>query len=232
MGILDILYPPRCPVCHGVIRGKGNLCDLCRKKLPYIKEPKCKKCGKQIEKPEQEYCRDCMRFSHSFDQGMAVFAYNDVMRRSIAMFKYHNRREYAKFYAEEMANSCARFLKRCAPDVIVPVPVHKKKKRQRGFNQAELVAKELGKLLHIPVDSSYVLRTEDTTPQKELTRQERKKNLKKAFHIASEKRPYQRVLLIDDIYTTGATVDAVSEALKKAHVKNVFFLSICVGRND
>lgn len=232
MGILEILYPARCPVCHGVIRGKGDLCFGCRKKLPYIKEPVCKKCGKELEKQETEYCRDCQRFSHGFDRGAAVFAYNDVMRRSIAMFKYHNRREYAKFYAKEMVQHCWRFLDRCSPEVIIPIPVHKKKLRQRGFNQAELVAKELGKLLKIPVDTTYLVRIENTTPQKELSRQERKANLKKAFTVKENGKYYHRILLIDDIYTTGATMDAVSELLRANGAGNLFFLTICVGRND
>ena len=185
MGILDILYPPRCPVCHGIVQGRGKICPPCRKHLPYIQEPKCKKCGKEVEKTEQEYCRDCQRFEHAFDKGESVFAYDPVMRRSITMFKYHNRREYAKFYAEEMQKQCERFLKTCKPEVILPVPVHKHKKRQRGFNQAELVAKELGKLLKIPVDTDYLYRKESTTPQKELTRQQRKVNLRK--RLQSEK---------------------------------------------
>lgn len=232
MGILDLLYPARCPVCHGVIRGRGNVCDGCRKKLRYIKEPRCKKCGKQLERQEQEYCRDCMRFSHSFEKGMAVFAYDEIMRRSIAMFKYHNRREYARFYAMEMAAHCGYFLKSCTPEVLIPVPVHRSRKRLRGYNQAELVAKELGKLWKLPVDTTYLIRTEKTTPQKELTRQQRKANLKKAFSVVQGEKAYQRVLLIDDIYTTGATIDAISETLKENQVRKVFFLSICVGRND
>lgn len=232
MGILEILYPARCPVCHGVIRGKGDLCLPCRNKLPYVKEPLCKKCGKEIEKPEQEYCRDCQRFSHGFDRGAAVFAYNDIMQRSIAMFKYHNRREYAKFYAKEMAQHCRRFIERCAPEVIIPIPIHKKKMRQRGFNQAELVARGLGKLLKIPVDTTYLIRAENTIPQKELSRQQRKANLKKAFMIKKTDQCYRRVLLVDDIYTTGATIDAVSELLKEKGAKNIFFLTICVGRNE
>ena len=178
MGILEILYPARCPICHGILKGGDGICPLCRKRLPYITEPKCKKCGKQIEKAELEYCKDCMRFPHSFDKGEAVFAYDTIMRRSIVMFKYHNRREYAKVYAKEMQRHCRHFLKRVAPDVILPVPIHKHKLRQRGFNQAELVARELGKLLKIPVDTNYLVRKEKTVPQKELTRQQRKKNLK------------------------------------------------------
>lgn len=232
MGILDILYPARCPVCHGVRQGKDDICPSCQKKLPYIKEPRCKKCGKEIEKPEQEYCRDCQRFPHSFDRGAAVFAYDEIMRHSIAMFKYHNRREYARVYAKEMYRHCRKFLEYCAPEVILPVPVHKQKKRQRGFNQAELLAKELGKLIDVPVDTKYLVRKEKTVPQKELTRRQRKANLKKAFEVCGEKRYYERVLLVDDIYTTGATIDAVSEILKENQVKIIFFLTICVGRSD
>ena len=232
MGILEILYPARCPVCHGILKGKDGICPECRKRLHYIKEPKCKKCGKQIEKNEMEYCRDCQRFAHAFDKGAAVFVYDDIMRRSISMFKYHNRREYAKVYAKEMYQHCRHFLKMASPDVILPVPVHKQKKRQRGFNQAELVAKELGKLMNVPVDNTYLIRKEKTTPQKELTRQQRKGNLKKAFEVSTAGKYYKRVLLIDDIYTTGATIDTISEILRENQTKIIFFLTICVGRNE
>lgn len=232
MGILDILYPARCPICHEILRGKGRVCAPCAKKIRYIKEPRCKKCGKELEKMEAEYCRDCLRFPHSYDRGIAVFAYDEVMRRSISMFKYHNRREYAKFYAEEMMRAGNGYLKRWNPEVILPVPIHRQKKRKRGFNQAELVAKELGRLTSIPVDTGFLVRTEKTTPQKELTKKQRKENLKKAFAISQNTKKYERVLLVDDIYTTGATMDAISELLRDNHTKNIFFLSICVGRND
>lgn len=232
MGILNILYPPRCPVCHNILRGKDTVCEPCRKKLRYVQEPKCKKCGKEMEKQELEYCSDCRRFSHAFDKGAAVFLYDETMRESISMFKYHNRREYADFYAKEMYEHCQWFLKNCAPEVILPVPVHKEKKRKRGFNQSELVAKKLGKLLKVPVDTGYLLRTEKTTPQKELTRQQRKQNLKKAFALSDEGENYERVLIVDDIYTTGATIDAISEILRENQTKIIFFLTICVGRND
>ena len=116
MGILEILYPARCPICHNILKGKDGICPDCRKRLYYIKEPKCKKCGKQIEKAEQEYCRDCMRFDHSFDRGAAVFAYDDIMRRSVSMFKYHNRRYMQKFMRRKCTDtadiSCIRHHRR------------------------------------------------------------------------------------------------------------------------
>ena len=94
------------------------------------------------------------------------------------------------------------------------------------------MAKELGKLIHVPVEMDYLIRSEKTTPQKELTRQQRKENLKRAFAVEGTGVSYERVLLIDDIYTTGATIDAISEILKENQTKIIFFLTICVGRND
>lgn len=231
MGILDILYPPRCPVCHGILKGKDGICPECRKKLHYISEPKCKKCGKQLENAEREYCTDCCRFPHAYDKGGAVFTYDDVMRRSISMFKYHNRREYAKVYAAEIYRQQRHLIDQLSPEVILPVPVHWKKKRQRGFNQAELVARELGKLTGISVDTKYLVRKEKTIPQKELTRLQRKENLKEAFALRQNGKHYEKVLLIDDIYTTGATIDAISEKLRENQTKTIYFLTICVGRN-
>jgi ComF family protein len=110
--------------------------------------------------------------------------------------------------------------------------VHPQTKRDRGFNQAELVAKELGKLMNIPVDTKYLFRKEKTTPQKELTRQQRKSNLRQAFDVQKKGKYYQRVLLIDDIYTTGATIDGISEILRENQTKIIFFLTICVGTNE
>ena len=218
-------------MCHGIIRGKGDVCDVCKKRLRYVQEPKCKKCGKEIEKPEQEYCSDCQRFAHAFDKGAAVFIYDEVMRKSISMFKYHNRREYAEFYAKEMTLHCQKFLEACSPEVILPVPVHRQKKRKRGFNQSELVAKKLGRILNIPVDAKYLVRAEKTMAQKELTRLQRKQNLKKAFTVSKTEKHYERVLVVDDIYTTGATMDAISEILRENQTKIIYFLTICVGRN-
>ena len=85
--------------------------------------------------------------------------------------------------------------------------------------------------MQVPVDTGYLIRKEKTTPQKELTRQQRKANLRKAFALTERKSEYSRVLIIDDIYTTGATIDAISELLKENGTKYVFFLTICVGRN-
>ncbi len=114
--------------------------------------------------------------------------------------------------------------------MIVPVPLHPRRRRKRGYNQAEILAKELGKLLHVPVNAKAVLRVRDTKPQKILNDRLRRKNMKGAFAAGKSLEGAKRVLVIDDIYTTGNTVSAVAETLKKAGVQKVYFLTISIGQ--
>jgi ComF family protein len=112
---------------------------------------------------------------------------------------------------------------------IIPVPIHRSRLRQRGYNQAELVAKELSRLTGIPMYGKLVKRTKKTVPQKMLNPNERQNNLKKAFNIDSNVVKLNKTILIDDIYTTGSTIDAVAMELKRHGVKSVFFITLCIG---
>lgn len=112
----------------------------------------------------------------------------------------------------------------------MPVPLHPSRKRKRGYNQAQILAEEIGKILEIPVDSKSLIRTRKTSPQKKLGHKERKKNLKHAFAVKHTFQTVKRVLLVDDIYTTGNTIDAVSNVLKQKGVENVYFLTISIGQ--
>ena len=112
----------------------------------------------------------------------------------------------------------------------MPVPLHPSRKRKRGYNQAQILAEEIGKILEIPVDSKSLIRTRKTSPQKKLGHKERKKNLKHAFAVKHTFQAAKRVLLVDDIYTTGNTIDAVSNVLKQKGVENVYFLTISIGQ--
>ncbi len=195
-----------------------------------MEEPLCKKCGKPLEKEEDEYCRDCSRRKHVFTRGRAVLEYDSLMRASIGRFKYRNRREYADFYVEALLQVCGDAIRVWKPEALIPVPLHKSRRRHRGFNQAELVARRLGRKLGIPVCENLLVRTKKTRPQKELTDQERRQNLKNAFQVKQNDVRLKKVLLIDDIYTTGSTMDACSGILLENGVENVYFLSICIGR--
>ncbi len=121
-------------------------------------------------------------------------------------------------------------IRRWNPDVIIPVPLHRARRRKRGYNQAQILAENLGKMLCIPVDSKSLARRKKTSPQKKLGHNERKKNLKNAFAVTSAFRPVRKVLLADDIYTTGNTLDAAAKALKEKGVEKVYFLTISIGQ--
>ena len=227
--LLSIFFPRRCPVCDEVILYGQTICHACAQKLIYINEPACKKCGKQLENERQEYCSDCVRKKHYFLQGKAVFSYRKEMKLSMYRFKYSNRREYALFYAKEAVKRYGEWLKHHEIDVIVPVPMYPGKKRSRGYNQAEVFAKELSRISGIAAENRKVRRVKNTRPLKALSERQRKDNLKGAFQVDANIVKYSKILLVDDIYTTGATVDAVAEALQNAGVKEVYVLSICIG---
>lgn len=196
---------------------------------------------------ETEYCMDCIRHRRSFDGGISLFQYGrrhlkpvkgkkpgyekHSMGESILRFKYHNCREYADYYIEELMNvhgSCLEWLR---PDVIIPVPVHPARYRMRGYNQAEILARKLGEALDTEVCSDLLIRVKKTRPQKELNDAERLRNLREAFVLSREvPRRYGTVLLIDDIYTTGSTMEACSRRLKEAGVRRIFCVSICSGQ--
>lgn len=231
--LINILYPPVCPICTKVIRGTDGescVCDKCRQKLVYVGEARCMRCGKPLKDENAEFCYDCGRLKHVYDQGVAVFEYGDGIKQSIYRFKYKGCREFSKWYGKEMYAACGQQLAIWKPDVIIPVPMYEKKRRQRGYNQAELIADELGRQSGIKVDASTLIRSRATAPMKALNDAERAENIKKAFTICSNIIEYKKVVLVDDIYTTGATVDACARVLKAAGVMKVYCISLCIGR--
>ena len=227
--LLAIFFPRCCPVCDEVIPYGKKICDTCEKKVPLIKEPACKKCGKQLDNERQEYCGDCNRKKHSFIQGKAVFSYREEMKLSMYRFKYANKREYADYFAEVAVEKYRDWIIARDIEAIVPIPMFWGKMRQRGYNQADVFAKALSRELELPVESQLVYRVKNTVPQKELNDRQRKDNLKGAFQVRTNIVKYKRVLLVDDIYTTGATINAVGEVLKTIGVEEIYFLCICIG---
>lgn len=228
-GFLRMLYPKTCCFCGQV--SLEELCPECAKKVEYIEEPRCKKCGRPVRYKEQEYCHECQKRVFHYEQGKSIWLHKQPVSGSIYQFKYHNRRIYGEFYAKEMYRLLGRYVREWGIDVIIPVPLHKKRKRVRGYNQAEIVAKHLGKMLEIPVDTKAVIRKRYTKPQKELSDKERKQNLQNAFQTVGDVSKYKNVLLIDDIYTTGSTIDTIAQILMKEGVSKVCFLTISIGQD-
>ena len=205
------------------------MCLKCREKLPYIDEPCCKKCGKQICQEQEEYCADCQRKQHAYTEGRALFSYNDVMRQSVAAFKYKNRQEYAEWYGEELARRFGAQLKRWGTEALIPVPIHQSRYRKRGYNQAALLAEQISCHTGIKTDEEVLVRTKKTVAQKELSTRERGKNLQEAFQPGKNVVQYKKVVLVDDIYTTGSTADACAGVLKRHGVEQIYLLCLCIG---
>ncbi len=233
--IAGIVYPDRCPLCGKVMyTGSGiSTCMECTGKAEYVKAPFCMKCGKPVRQ-DTELCLDCQGKETSFECGRAVFVYNRCMQQSVAQFKYGGRTGYAGFYASKAAELYGSWIESISPDAFIPVPIHGKRRLKRGFNQSGIIAGLLGELMGIQVIHNMVVRTKDTVPQKNLSDKERKLNLSGAFEVVKESRElYQNikcVIIIDDIYTTGSTIEECSFVLKRANIKEVYFLCTCIGK--
>lgn len=227
---LDAVFPPRCPFCDFVYTGPNGVCDDCKSHLRITTDPYCMKCGKQLSDETQEYCEDCKRAEHQFISGRSCFQYDGLVRHSIYRFKYAGRKEYAKVYAHYMATHFKAYVRSVSPDMLVPIPLHRRRFLRRGYNQAQLLADGLGRELGIPCRNDLIKRVKNTRPQKELDVWRRQNNLKKAFKITGNDVKCKTIILIDDIYTTGSTMDAVAEVLFAHGAKAVHFLTIAAGR--
>lgn len=232
--MLEAVFPDKCVICHDILkkRGTGALCRACRRQLHPVAEPRCKRCSKSLEISEEELCGDCRGKNFYVKKGMALYSYDRMMQTAIANFKYGGELSCGAYFAGELVKRYGAWVKDLSPEVILPVPVHKKKLRFRGFNQAEYMAAQIGMELGIPVTGDYLIRTENTRPQKGLDVRARIENLQRSFAVIQTGRPYRNVLLVDDIYTTGATLEACGKALKEAGTNRIYFLCLCIGRGD
>lgn len=156
------------------------------------------------------------------------------MQESMARFKQGGRAEYGKVYGRLLWDAKREWLQRIREPVLVPVPVHSKRYRKRGYNQAEEIAKEMARLSGLPMRSDLLVRVKHTAPQKELSKRERSRNLQGAFRCRADYRKLclqgKCAIIIDDIYTTGSTVEACSQTLLQAGFDKVYFLCVCIGK--
>lgn len=235
-GLLELLFPVRCPVCDKPVsyyeRERG-ICPACVKKLPLIRKKRCLLCGRELADQRTELCADCTesRDRHCYTGGFALCSYQDVMRESVYRFKYGARREYARVYGRLMAERFGEAMRRAGIEGIIPVPLYRLKEKQRGYNQAALLARALGDYTGLPVYEDYVVRVRSTPPMKTLSAAGRQNNLKKAFKIGRNDVKLKITIIIDDIYTTGSTVDAIAGILRKAGAARVYFITLAIGED-
>ena len=208
-----------------------GICENCRERVKRAEGSVCLKCGKPVSDHEKEYCTECGRKKRSFDQGKSLYLHQGNAAAAVYRLKFQNQRNYAAVFAKELEKRYGTQIRRWNPDVLIPIPLHKKKRKKRGYNQAELLAEKLSEHTGIPLEKNVLKRVRNTHPQKDLDPAERSWNLRNAFAVESGWKPAETVLLVDDIYTTGSTIDKAAEILKKSGVDKVYFLSISIGQD-
>ena len=218
--VVDFFFPRRCIGCGKV----GDfLCVDCRQKLPRILKPICKKCGK----PESSgtLCSACWGQKTEIDGIRSVFRFEGIIRQAIHDLKYRN----LKSISGCLAMLIADYLQDnpVHGGVLVPVPLHSQRLRERGYNQSGLLVRELGKLIVLPVIDDSLCRLKDSLPQARTTTiDERRKNVKEAFACQGEELKEKNVILIDDVCTSGATLEACAVALKADGAISVWGLTL------
>lgn len=233
---LDFIYPRNiyCILCNKSIDKdkKYSICDECIEELKFIKDKMCLKCGKPLDEIYlYNNCPECIDSKVYYTRAISCVEYDDISKKLVYSLKYDKKRYIAYHMAEIMADKFKE-VNIGKIDLIVPVPLHKAKERERTFNQAYLIAKYLGRMLDKYVDNKSLVRIKNTKTQNKLTKDERKCNLKKAFKVIERDNIRNKnILLIDDVFTTGSTVDECSKVLLGSGASKVYVLTFATGRN-
>lgn len=233
-GALDLVYPSSCCHCEKLLEGKHVICDECFENSRRITEGFCDVCGEDFdgEFSENPICPNCHTLKFSFQYAKSALQNTAKNRQLVISFKYGKQhylsRLLAKFCSEVMLGD-PRFSELPEP-VYVPVPLHWRRKFSRGFNQAELICKELSKQTGVPV-LELLRRKRYTTTQTKLSRGERLKNLNGAFSVCGDLRGHKSIIIIDDVFTTGSTSEECAKLLRKEYpkVENIVVLTVLRG---
>jgi ComF family protein len=205
--LVSLVVPPVCAACHEPDLSGAGLCGECRSRLHPLRDPRCKRCGAPLA-VEVPCCSECRRRALAFDRAWAAFAYEGVARQAVAALKSRGALAAALPMAAQLA---ARAPRELLAGALVPVPAHAERRRRHGFNQAEALARALGKVSGLPVRCELE-RDRSVGPQTGLERSARLRSATASVR-ASRSVP-ERAVLVDDVYTTGATLDACAHALR------------------
>ena len=211
--MLNIIYPPICVICGK--KDDNYLCNNCQKKIKKLELIK-------IDEYEDKY----------FDKHLYIFKYKGIIRDKIIDYKFNNKSYINELFVKIILKNekICRFLK--SYDIIIPVPIHKKRKRQRGYNQSELIVRNLAncikeKNVNIQVVTDVLIKTKNNIPQNKLNKEQRTKNIQNVYEIQNQEKIFNKnIIIFDDIYTTGSTVNECARILRKADCKNILVFTI------
>ena len=221
----DFLYPPLCVSCKKPLFWKKHnlICTSCFESIEYIGDNSCWLCAKSLGKyaARQKSCDECKNKNHKFTRIVAACCYNDIAKDIIHAYKFQNSKNLHVFISEAIYMQFLKEYSNLNFDYIVPVPLHRNKKNERGYNQSALIAKNLSQRTNIEYSEKILVRTRDTLSQSMLNASDRKLNMSGAFFVKKSLEK-QNILLVDDVFTTGTTINECSYTLRTAGARRVY----------
>lgn len=229
--LLRIIYPSKCMGCGCLLDIDKNewLCPECEKDFREPEGHRCERCGRITDRMEN--CTDCVNGSIYFDKGYCVLEYSDAVRNAILKFKYKSKFRYAKYFGKILSDYARQNII-FKYDYVTAVPLHKSRFRERGYNQSELIARYLAKSMGTKY-RELLVRQRPTAPQNKLNRKQRHENIKNAFiPVENADIEGKGILIVDDIFTTGATMNECCKVLKKNKAYQVDFIALSSRNNE
>jgi len=230
--ILSFFFPDRCIICGRVLSFRPDelcFCDTCSKRLTFLQnEVTCHICGRPVYGGER-LCETCLTHRHAFDRAISCLVYTGAAREAVLAFKFGDRRDYCRTFAAMMYRTLQATCRSTDFDMIVCAPLSKASYKRRGYNQAALLARHLSGKTKLPFCAKAFVKIKDTPAQSSLQHYvDRIENVRGAFrlHLPAEAFCERRILLVDDVLTTGATADALSALLKRAGAKSVTVITV------
>ncbi len=230
--LLNVILPPRCILCGKILSERNGLCSECFNTIRFVSEPLCARCGRPFSETtadlsRPQLCGTCLQQKRPiFALRRFAFVYDDASKPLILGFKFLDKTQNAEVLAN-MLWRAGKDIWSARPDLLVPVPIHYRRLLQRKYNQSALLAKYLARQTAVPVDYFSLKRTQNTVPQVQLSGKARRQNLRHAFTVAKPQNiKGRKIVLIDDVETTGSTLLECAKALKKAGAAEIYSLTL------
>jgi len=228
--VLDLFYPPLCIVCREPVSDPGSLCPDCWRTLHFLDGPACAACGLpfEIDPGGETLCAACLTHPPAFDKARAILRYDDASRKPVLALKHADRLDLVPAFGRWLERTGREFI--AQSDLIVPVPLHRFRLWSRRYNQSAELARVLSRLAGVPADPMALARVRPTPSQGQMpSASARRRNVRGAFAVPENRRSTvagKRILLVDDVLTTGATANACAKALKRAGAQKVFVVAL------